>query len=206
MIDVSAMFEECRRLIDLNLADAACIRDGMQPWLDYCQQEAPEFAELWKRLRGLDFRADFLRLTDWLNEVLATQPPDEEINGFWFGLFNPCDDQGTPTSQMYLGGSNGFDPESESDEWVCDLAWSPNGGVANSQILPKIYSLVDSIEEDNVSYLGEAFLGHGYLSLFVSNWCHGEMKDKMSRQSGPRGIVFGHDSGDFYRAAVLPTK
>ena len=94
-------------------------------------------------------------------------------------------------------------PDSDSDEWVCNLSYFPDGRYANSLVLPDIYSLVDSIEEDNISYLGEAFLCHGFLSLVVANWCRGPMKSQLLGKSKMRAIVMGHDSGDFYRMAVL---
>lgn len=206
MVDTTDMFETSARLI----ADAALtpepVSQGMSRWFDYCEKVAPTRKKLWSQLRKLDFEADQRRLTEWLCSLLTTEPPPREINGFWFGLFNPCADDGGPSCQIYLGGSEGFDPGADSDEWVCNLSYMPEGRYANSQVIPEIYRLVDSIEEDDLFYLGEAFLCHGFVSLIVSNWCHGPMKSKLLDRSKQRAVVIGHDSGDFYRMAVLVPK
>ena len=205
MVDPNRMFEDSARLIAQVASQPQPIGQGMSQWLDYCASVAPAHKDVWEQLRKLDFEADQLRLTEWLSHLLTTEPPSDDINGFWFGLFNPCNEDGEASCQTYLGGSSDFDPDSESDEWVCNLSYSPDGRYANSTVLPEIYRLVDSIEddEDNVSYLGEAFLCHGFLALVVSNWCHGAMKAQLLGKANCRAIVMGHDSGDFYRIAVL---
>ena len=62
---------------------------------------------------------------------------------------------------------------------------------------------MEAITKGRVSYLGEPFLCHGYLALVVSNWCHGPMRTTMLGNAAIRAVVMGHDSGDFYRMAVL---
>ena len=203
MIDTDRMFEESARLIADAASNPVPVTAGMSRWFEYCESVAPKKNALWSRMRRLDFDADTCRLSDWLSRVLAAEPPPEAINGLWFGLFNPCDDDGEASCQVYLGGSTGFDPQSESDEWVCDLSYFPDGRYANSKILPEIYRHVDPIEEDDIGCLGEAFLCHGFLALVVSNWCHGPMKAQLLGNAKQRAVALGHDSGDFYRMAVL---
>jgi hypothetical protein len=205
MVDIDRMFEESARLIAEVAANPQPIVQGMSKWLDYCASVAPAHEDVWAQLRKLDFENDQRLLTEWLSQLLTAEPPADDINGFWFGLFNPCNDDGEASCQTYLGGSSDFNPDSDSDEWVCNLSYSPKGRYANSLILPEIYTLVDSIgdDEDNVSYLGEAFLCHGFLALVISNWCHGAMKAHLLGKAKSRAVVMGHDSGDFYRMAVL---
>jgi hypothetical protein len=104
---------------------------------------------------------------------------------------------------MYVGGSSGFDPTSDSNEWVCELSWQPNGRYPTSQVLTELYRSLEAHTENDVSYLGESFLCHGYLALVVSNWCHGPMRATLLGNAAVRAVVIGHDSGDFYRMAVL---
>jgi hypothetical protein len=54
-----------------------------------------------------------------------------------------------------------------------------------------------------ISDIAEAFLCHGYLALLVSQWCNGPMSAIMLGEARERAVVMGHDSGDFYRMAVL---
>ena len=203
MIDTAAMFDESARLTASAALNPVPIASGMSRWFDYCDAVAPTRKELWKRLRLLDFEADARRLSEWLAQLLSAEPPPKDVNGLWFGLHNPCDAEGEASCQMYIGGSTGFDPKTKFNEWVCDLSYFPEGWYATSQVLPEIYRLVDSIEEENVSYLGEAFLAHGFLALLVSNWCHGPMKSHLLGNAEMRAVVIGHDNGDFYRLSVL---
>jgi hypothetical protein len=203
MIDKNDLFATSARFIADIASKPERVASGMSRWFDYCDRVAPTQKKSWDQLRKLDFDADQRRLTEWLARLLVAEPPSGEINGFWFGLFNPCDDDGEPSCQMYLGGSAGFDPESNYDEWVCNLSYFPDGRYANSQVLPEIYRLVDSVDDGHVSLLGEPFLCHGFLSLVVSNWCHGPTRLQLLGNANFRAIVMGHDRGDFYRMAVL---
>jgi hypothetical protein len=205
MVDTGRLFEESARLIADVAANPQPIARGISKWLDYCASVVPARSDVWAQLRQLDFEADQRRLTEWLSQLLVTEPPADDINGFWFGLFNPCNDDGETSCQTYLGGSADFDPDSDSDEWVCNLTYSPAGRYANSIVLPEIYRLVDLMEydEDSVWYLGEAFLCRGFLALVVSNWCHGAMRAQLLGKARIRAIVMGHDGGDFCRMAVL---
>src|SRR5262249_3790337 len=113
--------------------------------------------------------------------------PSGKVNGLWFGLYNPELDDGEPSCQMYVGGSSAFDPASDSDEWVCQLSWTPRGRYSSSQVLTELYRPVED----------------GYLALVVSNWCHGPMRMSLLGKAAIRAVAMGHDSGDFYRMAVL---
>lgn len=204
MVDIDRLFKESSRLIAEISANPEPVVQGMSKWLDYCDSVAPAHKDVWAQVAKLDFEADQRHLTEWLSQLLATEPPSHDINGFWFGLFNPCTAHGEVSCQAYLGGSSEFDPESESDEWVCQLSYLPVSRYANSVVLPEIYRLVGLINDpEDAPYLGEAFLCHGYLALVVSNWCHGAMKSQLIGKAAYRAIAMGHDSGDFYRLTVL---
>jgi hypothetical protein len=197
------MFAESRRLIAEVVANPPPVTPGMGKWFDYCEAVAPEHAALWARLRRLDFHRDLTALTDgWLAPLLAAEPPPDNINGLWFGLHNPVI-EGQPTCRLYLGGSTAFAPDSDSNEWVCDLSYRPARRYASSHILTELYRSVEVLTDGNVSNLGEPFLCHGYTALVVSWWCHGPMQSVLLGGSSVRAIVMGHDSGDFYRVAVL---
>jgi hypothetical protein len=211
MVDVEKLFARSARMIDEVAAKPLSLTGGMARWFDYCEKVAPEHQGLWKRLRQLDFEQDADGLTQWLSRLFKKEPPSDKINGLWFGLFNPTGLFGKPSCQMYVGGSSEFDPKSDSNEWVCQLSWTPKGRYSKSKVLKDLYRSVEPIADDEVSYLGEPFLCHGYLALVVSNWCHGAMRSTLLGNCAVRAVVMGHDSGDFYRMAVLrgdsrPTK
>lgn len=204
MFNVRNLILESARLIANATRNPLPISVGMGQWFDYCDKVAPDGISLWTRLRHLDYEADADRLTKWLTDLFATEPPSSNINGLWFGLFNPVL-AGKPTCQMYVSGSSTFHPESESNEWVCQHPYWPKGRYSKSRILTDLYRSVEAVTKNDVNYLGEAFLCHGYLALLVSNWCHGPMRETLLGDASVRAVVIGHDNGDFYRMAVLRT-
>lgn len=203
MVDVEKLFAHSARMIAEVAAIPSPLNVGMARWFEYCEEVAPEHRSLWHRLRQLDFEQDARRLTQWLSDLFKKEPPPEGINGFWFGLFNPTNLFGTPNCQMYIGGSTAFDPNADSNEWVCQLSWTPKGRYSKSEVLKEMYRSLQPFSDDQVSYLGEPFLCHGYLALVVSNWCQGSMRSTLIGNAAIRAVVMGHDSGDFYRIAVL---
>lgn len=203
MVNSTKMFAQSARLIADVARNPTPLPSGMDRWFSYCEEVAPEEKPLWARLRKLDFEKDADNLTRWLKRLVKSEPPPTSINGLWFGLHNPELPDGAPTCQMYVGGSGAFDPRSNSNEWVCELSWMPKGRYSKSQILTDLYRPVEAIMKNQVSYLGEAFLCHGYLALVVSNWCNGPMRAALLGNAPVRAVVIGHDSGDFYRMAVL---
>jgi hypothetical protein len=206
MVDTSRMFAKSAKLIADIAKNPVPVASGMGRSFDYCEKAAPQSKSLWQRLRKLDFDIDAENLTKWLKHLLAEEPPPAEVNGIWCGLHNPILDDGEPSCQMYIGGSSTFDPHSESNEWVCRLTWWPEGRYSTSKVLTEMYRSVEAVTENKASYLGEAFLCHGYLALVISHWCNGPMRATLLGDAPIRAVVIGHDSGDFYRMAVLRAK
>jgi hypothetical protein len=206
MVDPDKMFAQSAEMIANVATNPLPIASGMGQWLDYCDEVAPECNSLWNRLRSLNYDRDVENLTKWLRRLLRMEPPPDDINGLWFGLHNPVLDDGEPSCQMYMGGSSGFDPSSSSNEWVCQLSWLPEGRYSPSEVLRELYRPVESVTANRVSYLGEPFLCHGYLAFVVSHWCNGPMRASLLGKAPVRAVVIGHDSGDFYRMAVLRAK
>ncbi len=91
-ISIDKLFREVPKLIKKSSTKRFGLSDGMNLWIDYCEELQP--GKVWSRLRKLDFETDFDRLTLWLTKLLLSEPPGREINGLWFGLFNPVDDDG----------------------------------------------------------------------------------------------------------------
>lgn len=203
MVNSRTLFDDLSRMIAQVARDPTPIAQGMGMWLDYCQRAAPECEPLWQQLRQLDFEKDAEGLTSWLMGLFTEEPPPKNINGLWFGLHNPILDDGKPSCRMYIGGSSAFDCNSEANEWACHLSYNPSGRYSTSTVLRDLYRQVEAITDNNISYLGEPFLCHGYLALVVSHWCNGPLRTALLGEASVRAVVIGHDSGDFYRIAVL---
>lgn len=204
-MNIDAILKKSDQLIHAVATQPEKMALGMTPWLDYCDRVAPKKKRLWSRLRKLDYDVDFHQLTQWLTKLLRKTPPGPEINGLWFGMYNPIGKGGEETCQPYLGGSTGFKPRSKSNEWVCDLTYFPKGRYANSSILAEVFQSVDQ-GADDIAVLGEAFLGYGYMALTAAKWCHSDVRLQLLGDAPMRAIAIGHDSGPPIRIAVLRAK
>ena len=126
-LDVMARLEEL-------LAAGRGVADGMAEIIALCFRLNPH--PHWDRFRDLPIEADLDPLAVWLETAFA-HPPDHEISGLWFGLFNPTRDDGEPTSDIYVCGSP-YDPQ--DTDWACAVTWKPRGAYAGSTVLDRIYS------------------------------------------------------------------
>jgi hypothetical protein len=86
VVDFVEVFEQCGRMVAQVAESPAPIAAGMDPWFEYCERVAPNHRPIWTRLRQLDFSSDSERLTLWLLNLLNTEPPTVEINGWPTGL------------------------------------------------------------------------------------------------------------------------
>lgn len=202
------MWSDMPGLLEAILRERPSLRQGMESLLDYCQEAAPAHKSVWDSLRAIDFEADADRLSAWVNDVFASEPPAAEINGLWFGLYNPCRDpelEGLPeeTSQLYVAGSSSYDANDFWNGWLYQLEYRPTSGYANSRVIPAIYDGVAATGDDNCFPLGEPILCHGYIALVLSTWIDGPMKLALLGNAPLRGIAFGHDGGDPYHAGDI---
>jgi hypothetical protein len=172
----------------------------MADLLKLCKRVNP--SHVWKELRNLEYESDYRKLTKWLEGLLATEPPPKEINGMWFGLFNPYLDDGKPTSCLYLAGSERFDSKGDDPDWACGPEYFPEGRYSHSSVLTTIYRTV-SEQEGGVGSQGEYTLCLGYACLVVGEWCRGPMRKKLLGTAASRGVSVGFDSGDAVLVDIL---
>lgn len=188
--DLAAAAEHTEQIVK----SATTLRSGMTQLLDYCAANSP--APVWSSIPRLNFERDSAQLLRWLENVLSTEPPSEEINAFWFGLFNPILDNNEASCGLYVSGSTQFDPEDETGDWavVSDDSYLPEGRYAASSVLQRIHRLVT---EDDDGQIGEYVLCLGYASLAVREICRSLNPKLLLGQRQSRAIAVGFDSGDF---------
>ncbi len=173
---------------------ASSISSGMTQLLDYCEAISPSPA--WSSIRRLDFEDDSADLRLWLEKVLSSEPPSQEVNAFWFGLFNPVLDNGETSCGLYVSGSTSFDPEDETAEWAVPTgdSYLPEGRYAHSRVLGDAYRLVN---KNGVADIGEYVLCLGYASLAVRTISRSLSPKLLLGRRKSRAIAVGFDSGDF---------
>lgn len=199
MLEIDDLFAEIARRLDLTSKSKLGLSEEMGQWIDWCEAQFP--AKIWTELRELDYEGDYQRLSRWLKALLETEPPGPKIKGLYFGLCNPSDKRGRPSSQMYLAGSTRFN----KPDWPCNPAYFPEGRYAPSEVLPVIYAKCERLKGDG-SYLGEPALGHAWVAAVVARWLREPMRELLLGDAERRGIGFGHDSGDVYLAGEIVRK
>jgi hypothetical protein len=185
--------------IETLVRNRTAVRRGMATLPDFCNTVLP--SPVWKTLLRLDYENDVRRLAEWFRNLLTSEPPPAELNGFWFGLFNPIIRR-RPTSCLYLTGSKRFDPQQSLPEWACGPAYFPEGRYSHSSVLATIYRAVNEAKED-VGGQGEYTLCLGYSCLAVAEWCRGPMRATLLGDAPLRAVAVGFDSGDALPVDVL---
>ncbi len=171
------------------------VDDGMSLLIDYCAEQEPWHG--WNALRKLDFDSDQQNLKQWLHQLLTHEPPPNEVNAFWFGLFNPVI-SGKSTCVLYLAGTETYDRNDEDFEWACDPAWFPSERYAESQVLDAIYKQLNTASDAVSSY--EYVLCLGYAGLVVNHLAANLPLSKWLGEKSSRALAIGFDSG----VGILP--
>lgn len=107
----------------------------MAALIDQCATANPH--PDWAELRELPW-ADVSPLLEWHPTPFREEPPERPLNGLWFGLFNPCPDGRTPVADLYVCGSERFDPDLRDNAWAVGPDWWPKSRYARSTVLADI--------------------------------------------------------------------
>ncbi|MDP8942846.1 MAG: hypothetical protein M3N16_01795 [Actinomycetota bacterium] len=190
--------------IEAVVRSTCTVEEGMFRVIDFCSEARPHGD--WRRFREqLNFDDDLRRLTDWLRTVFSNQPPPEEIDGLWFGLFEPVED-GEPTRDMDVAGGTGA--RNDPDRWAERLTWTPKAAHARSQVLHGIYQIAyDGLESDGwVEGLGneaEHPLCLTYAGLAVRWLASTSLSELLLGRATERVIEVGFNDGDLLHLGTL---
>lgn len=131
-------------------------------------------------------------LSKWLSEVLRKEPPSSRINAFWFGLYHPT----SRGSDVYVAGSDQFDPSDTTADWASAPAWWPGGRYANSRGLFQLFKSLRRFPSEARQF-AEWLLLLGYAALSVARLCRVLDADLLLGRRRERAIAVGFDDGDF---------
>jgi hypothetical protein len=182
------------------LARRRPVAESMAALIDQCEASGPH--PDWAKLRALPY-ADLSRLLDWLQEPFLEEPSAVPLRGLWFGLFNPCPDGRTPVADIYICGSERFDPHPHDNGWAVGPERQPNARYANSAELADVYRVAyrqgASIAEQEGCLGNDAeyplCLGYG---TFAVRELLGQVEPSLVLgRSDSLGVAVGFDSGDF---------
>jgi hypothetical protein len=120
------------------------VADSMNALIDQCEAGCPH--PDWAKFRSLPY-SELSTLVDWLPKPFCNDPPACPLRGLWFGLYNPCYDGSTPTADVYVCGSERFDPNPEDNSWAVGPDWWPQDRYAHSAVLADVYRVAYRREE-----------------------------------------------------------
>ena len=174
--------------------------DSMVAIIDQCDKARPHSD--WAKLRTLPF-ADLTRLTNWVQEPFRNEPPKVPLRGLWFGLYNPCLDNQTPVADIYVCGSERFEPNDEDNSWAVSPNWWPEARYASSTILAEVYRIAYrqssplAEQKDCLGNDAEYPLCLAYGAFAVREVLARVDTSLILGESSSIGIAVGFDSGDF---------
>src|SRR5262245_15187147 len=122
--------------IEQVVRSGSTVSRGMAALITYCEENRP--SPVWQEMRKLDFEGELPHLRAWLGDVLASEPPGAEIQAYWFGLFNYLED-GVESCDLYVAGSDHFDPDDLSPDWAVNPSYFPEGKYAESRVLAALH-------------------------------------------------------------------
>ena len=185
------------------VAELVCRRpvaDSMATLIDQCEAAYPH--PDWAKLRALPY-SDLSPLLEWVQVPFREEPPAVPLQGLWFGLFHPCPDGRTPVADIYVSGSERFDPDPHDNSWAVGPDWWPDARYANSAVLADIYRIAyrqgARVAEQKGCLGNDAeyplVLGYG---AFAVRELLGQVEPPLVLGgSASLGVAVGFDSGDF---------
>ncbi len=173
------------------VASGRPIDESMRRLIDKCSAAVahPDWAEL----RQLPFE-DLAPLLAWIERPFRREPPGGDLQGLWFGLFNPVYNR-APVADIYVCGSTRFLADPHDNDWAVGPDWWPEDRYAASEMLAAIYRV--AYREGGLGNDAEYPLCLAYGALAVRDLLHGIGASVVYEAVGSVGVAVGFDSGDF---------
>jgi hypothetical protein len=165
------------------------IADRMKIVIAECARQRPHLD--WAILSSIDFDRDILALNRWLQ--LAFSNPENKLpsSGLWFGLFNPANENGEASADIYVGTAPGYDRT--TIEWAGDIDELDAPNYLGSAVLARIYEIAygsaSGLENDAEYPLVLAYGGIVAHSILARNTLPVALQSL-------KGAAVGFDSGD----------
>ncbi len=167
------------------------ISESMGDLIELCQSAKPH--PDWERFLSLPFD-DITPLLVWIQQPFQQEPPKRPLRGLWFGLFN-AHHQGENVADLYLSGSERFDPDPRSDEWAIAPEWWPETRRAMSPLLADITRI--AYQGGGLGNDAEYPVCLGYGTFVVRELLETIEPSLILGASEALGVAVGFDTGDF---------
>ncbi len=185
--------DEGRRLIIEIMATGTDTVSGMRQILDRCRQSHPTGIG---HLEELDIGTDLQALRTWLLTVLRVEPPSSNIASLWFGLYIPERDNERQGYDLYVAGTDSFDPVDTTGDWLGDPSYWPKHRYAHSRVLRALSALKVDVATPTTS-IARYILPLAYACLSVRETIQSIEPALLCGNRLSRGLVVGFDEGDY---------
>ena len=147
----------------------------------------------WQRFRKLPYD-DLTEMREWLENVLTNEPPDIELAGLWFGLFNPVYENDEAVADIYICGGTEYDEDNM--DWACDPEYAPDEGYAHSEILKSIYQIAYTSKE-SLGNDAEYPMCLSYGAFAIKRLLNEINPELLIKGDKDIGLAVGFDDGDY---------
>lgn len=169
------------------------VADGMNKLLDYCRNYCKDY--VWDIIQNIDFESDRADLARWLQYNLESEPPSEEVEAFWIGLFNGIYDN-DEVCMIYLSGVACIDNKEEIEEWDFENIYLPEDRYFHLKVLHEISNILKTTSGKTLE-TGEYILYLGYTCLMIRDILKTIDRKLLLAERNSRQIIVGFDSGDY---------
>lgn len=131
----------------------------------------------------------------------ADEPPPDDINGLWFGMFEAERDpeeaadaeDDSSVIRLYCGGSDTHEPEAGNPDWGSDLAWWPQGRHLDVSLLDALSTLQPPLEEHEEWLIYVNAFMEGVVMLMVADALRDLGPDFLLGRTPARAVGGGFD-------------
>jgi hypothetical protein len=195
-LNYSAIFAKIQELVASDRAVSEC----MAEIVTICSHDVPHVD--WPRFSALDYDRDVASLASWVAGVFQRHPAPFPIQGLWFGLCNPSENDKV-WADIYVGSVAQYEADDEGLSWL----WKgkrhyPKDAYAHSASLRSIYQ---------IGYDGGEGLGNdaewplclAFGAFAVRSLLRGKTTQLVESTAPRVGVVVGFDSGDMLKVGEL---
>ena len=194
---MSIKLQKIHRFIELEIRSGRRLTDSLERVIAKCEKDEPH--DDWGEIRKVkieDPKIFAKRVKQWFrNKKLKA-----EINGLWFGIFNPANGR-WPIADFHVVGCSGFEADKNDNSWASETqTWVPDDR-AYSPVLESYYRI--AYRDNGLGNKAEYPLCLAYTAFSIRDLLTTSKPSIFLRNSKSVGIAVGFDSGDFCLLGTL---
>lgn len=127
---------------------------------------------------------------EWLNQLIISQPPPDDIVAVYFGLFST--EEGL---QIYAAGSKIW--RENDPDWACRSDWRPEGRV----LMPELFREIAKVYSE-FNFAGY-YISLAYTVLMILDFARESMISLLDDKRKSMYVACGFDDGELFNLGVL---